>query len=192
MINTCRNYLTANNTKSIWKQNKAAIVKKIAVCLNLYSRYYQSYKACVEKMIASKEEPFGCSEMYICGKFETFKARLEQVKLKYLNGCTYGVSKYFIPQIADVLESTMLYSILHSSTFEQMDSFAKRFDEMFEKISTMSYDPLDHRSTLNDFRNDYETYKKNEGILERELADFLINELAKVDNVDASLRILNR
>lgn len=86
----------------------------------------------------------------------------------------------------------MLYSILHSSTFEQMDSFAKRFDEMFEKISTISYDPLDHRSTLNDFRNDYETYKKNEGILERELADFLINELAKVDNVDASLRILNR
>lgn len=48
-------------------------------CLDLYLKYYQCYNQVCAEMKEAGEKPFGCSEMYIFGKFETFKKRVEEV-----------------------------------------------------------------------------------------------------------------
>lgn len=48
---------------------------------------------------ALDERPFDCSEMYIFGKFETFRKRLEKVSSYwFLAGITFGIlsAKYYL------------------------------------------------------------------------------------------------
>ncbi|KAF2888607.1 hypothetical protein ILUMI_17566 [Ignelater luminosus] len=79
MINMSRSYINCNGTKTIWVQPKKDVLHKIKVCLDLYFKYYQCFKLTQQKMEEAGEPPFDCSEMYVFGKFETFKQRLEKV-----------------------------------------------------------------------------------------------------------------
>lgn len=49
------------------------------MCLDIYLKYYQCFKHIQEEMKEAGESPFECSEMYVFGKFETFKKRVEEV-----------------------------------------------------------------------------------------------------------------
>lgn len=50
------------------------------LCLNLYNFYRECYSETQKEMMeAADERPFDCSDMYIFGKFETFRVRLEKV-----------------------------------------------------------------------------------------------------------------
>ncbi|XP_068084800.1 dynein axonemal heavy chain 8 [Anabrus simplex] len=81
MINACRAYLTENGTKTVWMQAKSAVINKIEVCLNLYKKYALSFEKTKKEMeLTPGESAFDCSEMYVFGKFETFKIRLEKAK----------------------------------------------------------------------------------------------------------------
>lgn len=79
MINVCRSYLNCKGTKTVWKQPRAAVLEKIRACLDLYMKYYECFKLTQQQMEEAEEPPFNCSEIYVFGKFETFKMRLEKV-----------------------------------------------------------------------------------------------------------------
>lgn len=116
------------------------------------------------------EKPFDCSEMFIFGKFETFKKRVEQ--------------------IVYVLNTTMKYSILQKSKIEGIDVFAKKFVDFFKKISSQKYDALNHR--LPYFDNDFNEFKQKVTETEWELEEFVGASLEKMRDVDNVLRLLKR
>ncbi|KAI4469355.1 male fertility factor kl5 [Holotrichia oblita] len=142
----------------------------VQVCLDLYLKYYQCFKQTQRTMAEVGENPFECSEMYVFGKFETFKKRVEQ--------------------IVDVLETTTKYSILQSSKIENIDNFASKFQQYYKKISSKTYDALNHR--LDMFDKDYVEFKQNVADTEWELEEFVGTSLEKMTDVDNVLRLLNR
>lgn len=170
MIIACRNYLNCNGTKTVWQQPKKDVLAKIKVCLDLYLKYYQCFKHILHLMEENEEPAFGCSEMYVFGKFETFKKRLEE--------------------IVDVIETTVRYSILQSSKIEGIHVFAQKFKSFFSQITSQRYDELNHR--LNMFDKDYNEFKQNVVDTEWELEEFVGNSLDKMRNVDNVLRLLKR
>ncbi|KAF5281562.1 hypothetical protein FQA39_LY05097 [Lamprigera yunnana] len=170
MITMCRRYLNCDGKHVIWMQKKNDVIYKIKVCLDLYLKYYQCFKQCQKSMQEDGEQPFDCSETYVFGKFETFKTRLER--------------------IVDVLEITMKYSILQSSTIEGIDVFANKFNEFFKKMSIKKYDALNHRQPM--FDDDYLEFKKSVGNAEWDLEEFVGNSLEKMINTDSVIRLLKR
>nr|CAI5817756.1 unnamed protein product [Callosobruchus analis] len=170
MIKKCRDYLDCNGTKTIWNQPKQLVLEKIKVCLDLYLKYYQCFKKTKRQIEERGERPMECSEMFIFGKFETFKKRCEQIVF--------------------VINTTVKYSILQSSTIEGIDVFANKFIEFFSKISKQKYDALNHR--LPYFDNDYKEFRQNVVDTEWELEEFVGSSLEKMTDVDNVLRLLKR
>ncbi|XP_026319440.1 dynein heavy chain 8, axonemal-like [Hyposmocoma kahamanoa] len=126
ILNMCLDYLTYGGKKTIWNQDKLNFIKKAKVCLDLYSFYRDCYDETQNEMKeASDERPFGCSTMYIFGKFETFKTRLEK--------------------IIDLFQTYITYYVLNKSTLEGIDEHTANFNKFFKQISTKTYDALDHR-----------------------------------------------
>lgn len=116
------------------------------------------------------EKPFECSEMFIFGKLETFKKRVEDIVF--------------------VLNTTVKYSILQKSKIEGIDVFAKKFVDFYKNISSQKYDALNHR--LPHFNKDFEDFKQNVTETEWELEEFVGTSLEKMGNVDNVLRLLKR
>ncbi|KAK4886462.1 hypothetical protein RN001_002733 [Aquatica leii] len=170
MIIMCRNYINCNNKQTIWVQRKMEVIRKIGVCLDLYLKYYQCFKQCQKNMAETGETPFECSEIYVFGKFETFKTRLEK--------------------IVDVFNITIKYSILQNSTIEGINEFADRFSDFYKKISSKKYDALNHRQEM--FDNDYLDFKKGVNNAEWDLEEFVGNSLERMVNVDNVIRLLRR
>ncbi|XP_044760955.1 dynein axonemal heavy chain 8-like isoform X2 [Coccinella septempunctata] len=170
IINVCRSYLNCNGTKTVWNQPKKDVLAKVEKCLDLYLKYYQCYNKVCSEMKEAGEKPFGCSEMYIFGKFETFKKRVED--------------------ICNVLQTTVTYSILQSSTIEGIEVFAQKFKDFFNKISSQKYDALNHR--LPYFDKDYAEYRQNVVDTEWELEEFVGASLSRLQDVHNVLRLLRR
>ncbi|KAF5272454.1 hypothetical protein FQR65_LT04922 [Abscondita terminalis] len=170
MVIMCKNYLTCQGTETVWSQKKQVVLDKIKVCLDLYLKYYQCFTQCQNTMRIAGEQPFECSKIYVFGKLETFKIRLER--------------------IVDVLQRTIKYSILQSSTIEGIEVFANKFIDFHKKISTKKYDALNHRQEM--FDNDYVEFRKSIANAEYNLEEFVGNSLEKMENVDNVLRLLKR
>lgn len=90
----------------------------------------------------------------------------------------------------DVLETTTKYSILQSSKIENIDNFASKFRQYYQKISSKTYDALNHR--LDMFDKDYVEFKQNVADTEWELEEFVGMSLEKMTDVDNVLRLLHR
>lgn len=121
-------------------------------------------------MEESGEKPFDCSEMFVFGKCETFKKRLED--------------------IVYVLNTTVKYSILQNSTIEGIDVYAKKFIEFFKIISSQKYDALNHR--LPYFNKDFNEFQQNVTETEWKLEEFVGTSLEKMRDVDNVLRLMKR
>lgn len=90
----------------------------------------------------------------------------------------------------DVLTTTIKYSILESSTIEGIDVYADKFKEFYKKISTKTYDTLNHRQDF--FDVDYKEFKQSVCDTEWEMEEFVGASLEKHVNVDNVLRLLHR
>lgn len=90
----------------------------------------------------------------------------------------------------DILETTRTYSILHSSTIEGIDTYAKKYTNYFKKISSQKYDPLDHRKPY--FNSDYDEYKKSVAEMDVELRTFFYNRVSLLPNITQSLELIAR
>ncbi|CAG9137209.1 unnamed protein product [Plutella xylostella] len=126
ILNMCMLYVTNGGKKTIWNQDKANFIKKAQLCLNLYGFYRECYNETQKVMReAADERPFDCSEMYIFGKFQTFKNRLEK--------------------IVDLFQTYIKYYVLNKTTLEGIEEQAAAFNKLYKNISTKTYDALDHR-----------------------------------------------
>ncbi|CAG2056143.1 unnamed protein product, partial [Timema podura] len=169
MVTACKAFL--NKDGPVWHQAKSDMIEKMNVCLKLYKTYYECFQETRKLMKESPDEDtFGCSEMYIFGKFETFQERLEK--------------------IIDVLNTVITYSILQSSKIEGIELYSVKFAQMFKKILTKKYDVLNHRNR--DFDSDYVDFKRTVSNIEAELRNFLSDCLARVPNIYEALRLLAR
>ena len=83
-----------------------------------------------------------------------------------------------------------MYSILHSSTIQGIDVFAKKFTSFFDKIASQPYDPLDHRKLY--FEPDYAEFKKNVAQTEEELREFFFNTVSQVPTITQALQLVAR
>jgi len=90
----------------------------------------------------------------------------------------------------DILEAARMYSILHSSTIEGINTYAQKYMDHFKKISSQKYDPLDHRKPY--FDADYDEFKKNIAETDVELRTFFYNCVSLVPNITQSLDLLAR
>lgn len=90
----------------------------------------------------------------------------------------------------DVLRTTTKYSILQASTIEGIDKYANAFKEFYNKISSKTYDTLNHR--LDVFDEDYAEFKQSVADTEWDLEEFVGSSLEKMVDVDNVLRLLKR
>lgn len=137
MINTCRAYISINDSQTVWSQAQTKLIKKIQDCIKLnqeYQNFFQKTKERVAQMPG--EKPFDFSEMYIFGKFDTFIRRCQK--------------------IVDVFENITTYSKLSESKIEGMDIFANKFTSIVANLKKRSYDFLEIRT---EFDQDYADFK---------------------------------
>ncbi|RVE46462.1 hypothetical protein evm_008872 [Chilo suppressalis] len=171
ILNMCMDYMTNNGKKTIWNQDKLNFIKKAKLCLGLYSFYRECYSETQKEMMeAADERPFDCSEMYIFGKFETFRKRL----LK----------------IIDLFQTYITYYVLNKSTLEGIEEYAANVNKLFKQISTKTYDALDHRRP--DFDKDYKIYKDAIANQELLLENFMISSVNKCPTTEIALHLLAR
>ncbi|XP_018374249.1 PREDICTED: dynein heavy chain 8, axonemal [Trachymyrmex cornetzi] len=77
MILACKAYLTENGKLSIWNESKCTMISKIKDCIKLCETYHNCYDDMCKKVEESPDEKrFEVSEMYVFGKFATFKTRI--------------------------------------------------------------------------------------------------------------------
>ncbi|KAI4493643.1 hypothetical protein M0804_001819 [Polistes exclamans] len=171
MILACKRYLTQDGTLNIWHDSKSSMISRIKDCIALYTQYHEYYDQMCKKVKESADEkPFEVSEMYVFGKFKTFTKRLIK--------------------IMDVLEITLTYSILQSSTLEGIDKFNAKFLSFFHKISSKDYDPLDHRKPY--FNSDYDEFKRNVEETGIELRTFFYDTVSITPNIAVALIMVAR
>lgn len=90
----------------------------------------------------------------------------------------------------DILEAARMYSILHSSSIEGINTYAQKYTDHFKKISSQKYDPLDHRKPY--FDVDYDEFKKNVAETDVELRTFFCNCVSLVPNIMQGLNLIAR
>lgn len=90
----------------------------------------------------------------------------------------------------DVLEAARMYSILHSSTIEGIDTHAQKYTDHFKKILSQKYDPLNHRKPY--FDVDYDEYKKSVAETDVELRTFFYNRVSVVPSISQALELIAR
>lgn len=79
MILNCKSYITKNETLDIWRDEKPSVISRMKDCINLYHQYYESYKVMLKNIEEADERLIEVSEMYVFGKFDKFKTRLNKV-----------------------------------------------------------------------------------------------------------------
>lgn len=90
----------------------------------------------------------------------------------------------------DILETTRMYFILHSSTIEKIDTYAQKYTNYFKNIASQNYDPLDHRKPY--FDSDYDEFKKNVAEMDVELRTFFYNCVSLAPNITQALEMITR
>ncbi|KAJ8736205.1 hypothetical protein PYW08_006861 [Mythimna loreyi] len=171
ILNMCMDFLTNGGKKNIWNQDKLTFIHKAKLCLSLYNFYRECYAETQREMKeAADERPFDCSEMYIFGKFETFRRR--------------------IIKIMDLFKTYITYYVLNKTTLEGIEEYAAVFNKLFKTISTKTYDGLDHRRL--DFDKDYKIYKDAVANQELLLENFMINSVNKCPTTEIALHLLTR
>ncbi|XP_014480405.1 PREDICTED: dynein heavy chain 8, axonemal [Dinoponera quadriceps] len=100
---------------------------------------------------------------------------------------TFELSEMYI---MDILEAARMYSILHSSTIEGIDTYAQKYTNHFKKISSQKYDPLNHRKPH--FDVDYDEYKKSVAETDVELRTFFYNCVSFVPTILQALELIAR
>ncbi|KAL4712627.1 hypothetical protein ACJJTC_007924 [Scirpophaga incertulas] len=136
ILNMCMEYLTNNGKKTIWNQDKHNFIKKARQCLSLYSFYRECYGETQKEMMeAADERPFDCSEMYIFGKFETFKKRL----LKSVNKCpTTEIALHLLTRF-EKLKLNCLY--LEDQYYELIGTYTAEIESIRDRYNEERENP---------------------------------------------------
>lgn len=79
MIETCKQYITSRGKETIWSQDRAQVKEKLQNCIKLNQIYRNTYLLIKSQTFLPETQPFGFSENYVFGKFDTFCSRLGKI-----------------------------------------------------------------------------------------------------------------
>jgi len=79
MIETCKLYITCRGKETIWSQPEAEVKEKLEHCISLNQVYHATYLTVKNQPFLPGAIPFGFSENYVFGKFDTFCGRLSRI-----------------------------------------------------------------------------------------------------------------
>ncbi|KAM6224385.1 dynein axonemal heavy chain 5 [Rhynchocyon petersi] len=171
MISACKAYITNNGTASIWDQPQDVVVEKILSAIKLKEEYQHCFHKTKQRLKESpNEKQFEFSEMYIFGKFETFHRRLAK--------------------IIDIFTTIRMYSVLHDSKIEGLESMITTFQGIVMTIKKKEYNFLDQRKM--EFDQDYEEFCKRIQDLHNELQKFMDATFATIQNTNQALSMLKK
>ncbi|XP_055377517.1 dynein axonemal heavy chain 5 [Condylostylus longicornis] len=142
MIETCKSYITCRCKETIWSQDRNIVRTKLNNCIKLNHIYHETYYAVREQPFLPNQTPFGFSENFVFGKFDTFCERLSKI-----------ISMFNLIDDYNHLFERRLEGLLLGEALEEAMA---TFEDAKKEIISKKYDYLDHRN--NDFNADYDRF----------------------------------
>uniref|UniRef100_H2ZG63 Uncharacterized protein n=1 Tax=Ciona savignyi TaxID=51511 RepID=H2ZG63_CIOSA len=136
MVSSAKVYMYRDVSK-IWDHPREELISRIDDCLKLNEAYQKRFQLTKEKLRENPNEPqFEFSENYIFGRFDTFCARLHQIR-----------------EMAVTLEKL---SCLPDIRLQGMESYVAKYKAIVATVKKRTYDHLNHR--CREFRDDYDDF----------------------------------
>ena len=169
MITACKSYITDCGIETVWTQDTSVVIKKLKDCIRLNEEYQAAFHKTKQKLEdMPNERKFEFSEMYIFGKFDTFKRRMKK--------------------IIDMFETMETYSHLADSKIEGMELMANKFSVIVTSMRKKPYDYLDQRRM--DFDADFEEFKRQISELHSSIMHFMDQRFERISSTKRALWLL--
>lgn len=176
MIETCKSYITLRNKETIWTQDRNLVRTKLTNCIKLNHIYRETYYGVREQPFLPNQSPFGFSENYVFGKFDTFCDRLSKII------CTFNIIDDYNYLFARRLEGLLLG--------EALEEAMATFEEAKKIILSKKYDYLDHRNA--DFNVDYSAFMAKMDELKESIGKMIESNFDSVWETPQCIRFLLR
>lgn len=176
MIETCKSYITFRGKETIWTQERNLVRTKLTNCIKLNHIYRETYYSVREQPFLPNQMPFGFSENFVFGKFDTFCERLSKLVLMF------NLIDDYNHLFARRLEGLLLG--------EALEDAMATFEEAKKIIVSKKYDYLDHRNV--DFNVDYAAFMAKTDALKASIATTIESNFDSVWETPQCIRFLVR
>ncbi|XP_046389607.1 dynein axonemal heavy chain 5 [Ischnura elegans] len=176
MIETCKSYITCRGKETIWTQSRDDVRERLRHCVQLNRIYRETYYTVKEEQFLPGRIPFGFSENYVFGKFDSFCERLNNI-----------ISLFdLIDDYNSLFERRMEGLLLGEALEEAM----KTFDDAKKGVTAKNYDYLDHRNK--EFDNDLQNFLVQTDQLKESISELIESNFANVWETPQGIRFLLR
>lgn len=176
MIETCKSYITCRCKETIWSQDRDLVRSKLSNCIKLNHIYRETYYLVREQPFLPNQTPFGFSENFVFGKFDTFCDRLSKI-----------ISMFNLIDDYNHLFDRRLEGLLLGEALEEASN---QFEEAKKDVLSKKYDYLDHRNA--EFNNDYERFIVKIDTLKETIANLIETQFDTVWETPQCIRFLIR
>lgn len=176
MIETCKSYITHRGKETIWSQDRNLVRTKLTNCIKLNHVYRETYYNVREQPFLPNQSPFGFSENFVFGKFDTFCERLSKIMLMF------NLIDDYNHLFARRLEGLLLG--------EALEEAIATFQEAEKVIVSKRYDYLDHRN--DEFNADYAAFMGKTDALKASIARLIESNFDSVWETPQCIRFLVR
>uniref|UniRef100_A0A1B0GQ26 Dynein, axonemal, heavy chain 5 n=1 Tax=Phlebotomus papatasi TaxID=29031 RepID=A0A1B0GQ26_PHLPP len=176
MIETCKSYITCRGKETIWSQDRNLIRTKLTNCIKLNHIYRETYYAVRAQPFLPNQTPFGFSENFVFGKFDTFCERLQKI-----------ISMFNLIDDYNHLFERRLEGLLLG---EALDEAMNNFGEAKKEVVFKKYDYLDHRNA--DFNVDFQSFLSKTNTLKESIASMIEYNFDTVWETPQGIRFLIR
>lgn len=176
MIETCKSYITCRGKETIWSQDKSLISTKLNNCIKLNHLYRETYYVVREQPFLPNQTPFGFSENFVFGKFDTFCDRLSKI-----------ISMFNLIDDYNHLFERRLEGLLLGEALEEAIA---TFDEAKKDVVSKKYNYLDHRN--GEFNSDFQSFMSKTNTLKESIASMIEYNFGTVWETPQGIRFLIR
>lgn len=176
MIETCKTYITFRGKETIWSQDRNLVRTRLTNCIKLNHIYRETYYAVREQPFLPNQSPFGFSENFVFGKFDTFCDRLSKI-----------IAMFNLIDDYNHLFARRLEGLLLGEALE--DAMAT-FEEAKKIIVSKKYDYLNHRN--DEFNNDYNAFNGKTDLLKTSIGLVIESNFDSVWETPQCMRFLVR
>lgn len=176
MIETCKSYITFRGKETIWTQDRNIVRTRLTNCIKLNHIYRETYYSVREQPFLPNQAPFGFSENFVFGKFDTFCDRLSKI-----------IAMFNLIDDYNHLFARRLEGLLLGDALE--DAMAT-FEDAKKIIVSKKYDYLDHRNM--DFNVDYNAFMAKTDSLKTSIGTVIESNFDSVWETPQCMRFLIR
>ncbi|XP_064553878.1 dynein axonemal heavy chain 5 isoform X1 [Drosophila montana] len=176
MIETCKSYITCRCKETIWSQDRSLIRTKLSNCIKLNHIYHETYYTVREQPFLPHQTPFGFSENFVFGKFDTFCERLSKI-----------INMFNLIDDYNHLFERRLEGLLLG---EALEDASNHFEEAKKEITSKKYDYLDHRNA--EFNDDFDRFMNKTDSLKDTIATLIERDFDTVWETPQCIRFLVR